>query len=304
MSKLTIIRGVPGCGKSTWAEAQAGNPVIVSRDRIRAALFGTADQDYYKVAKEVLRSREDLVTEIQNSAIAAGLAGGHHVIVDNTSTRWPEVRTLADIGFKTGAEVEVKVFDVPLSVAVERNAARAAAGGRDVPFEAIKRMHDALQSNKHMTLEMPNVPKPYHGTPGKPIAFMVDIDGTLAHMRDYRGPFDWAKVGLDDPDEVVVDIVNNLASDPSVFNVIVMSGRDESCRKETEDWLLGLIHYDELFMRPAGDMRKDSIVKAELFDQYVRDNFDVKFVLDDRNQVVDMWRGMGIKCLQVEDGPF
>jgi hypothetical protein len=69
-------------------------------------------------------------------------------------------------------------------------------------------------------------------------------------------------------------------------------------------WLDNYITYDHLFMRPEKDMRPDNIVKAELFDQYVRDNFDVRFVLDDRDQVVDMWRAMGIKTLQVEPGAF
>lgn len=57
-------------------------------------------------------------------------------------------------------------------------------------------------------------------------------------------------------------------------------------------------------MRPEGDKRKDSIVKAELFDKHIKDNYAVDFVLDDRNQVVKMWRDMGLKCLQVAPGEF
>jgi len=64
------------------------------------------------------------------------------------------------------------------------------------------------------------------------------------------------------------------------------------------------VNFDELFMRPEGDMRPDNIVKAELFDTYVRDNYDVQFVIDDRDQVVDMWRRMGLACLQVAPGDF
>ena len=54
MSKLIILRGVSGCGKSTWAESQMGNPVIVSRDRIRLALWKSNDQDYYQGPKDEL----------------------------------------------------------------------------------------------------------------------------------------------------------------------------------------------------------------------------------------------------------
>lgn len=303
MSKLTIMRGVSGSGKSTWAEAQVG-ALVVSRDRIRAAMFGSADQDYYAVPKEELHRKENLVTEIQDEAIASGLRAGMHVIVDNTNVRPKFMKPIAEIGFKAGAEVEVKVIEVPLKEAIRRNAQRALYGGRNVPEKVIKEQFNALEQTKDYVLPTPHTPEPYHGTPGKPVAFLVDIDGTLAHMRDKRGPFDWKKVGLDDVDEVVADIVNDLWA-MGDYEVIVMSGRDAVCRDETERWLNDNgIPFHHLFMRPEGDMRKDSIVKAELFDENVRDEFDVKFVLDDRNQVVDMWRSMGIKTLQVAEGDF
>lgn len=57
-------------------------------------------------------------------------------------------------------------------------------------------------------------------------------------------------------------------------------------------------------MRKSGDMRKDSIVKREMFDEHIRGRYNVNFVLDDRNQVVELWRSMGLTCLQVADGDF
>ena len=57
-------------------------------------------------------------------------------------------------------------------------------------------------------------------------------------------------------------------------------------------------------MRKTGDFRKDSIVKKELFDENVRGKYNIEFVLDDRNQVVEMWRSIGLVCLQVADGNF
>lgn len=293
MAKLTITRGVSGSGKSTWAEAQAGNPAIVSRDRIRMAVFGT--EDFID---------ENLITKIEHAAIAEALRAGRDVISDNTNIEWKYVKPIAAIGRKAGAEVEVKVFDVPLHVALSRNASRAFIGGRDVPEHVIRKQYDRFQGSKNFTLPEPQAVRPYNGTPGKPKAFLVDIDGTLAHMRDYRGPFDWKKVGLDDVDEVIAEMVWALWSSED-YKVIVMSGRDASCRNETKEWLYKHgIPFHKLFMRPANDMRADNIVKAELFDEHVRDNYDVRFVLDDRNQVVDMWRAMGITCAQVAEGDF
>jgi len=57
-------------------------------------------------------------------------------------------------------------------------------------------------------------------------------------------------------------------------------------------------------MRPTGDNRKDAIVKREIFDREIRDRYRILFVLDDRNQVVDMWRELGLTCLQVAPGDF
>lgn len=302
MAKLTILRGVSGSGKSTWASQQ--NAVVVSRDAIRLAFFGSNDTDYYAVDKDVLSEKENTVTVLQDAAIAGALKSGRDVVVDNTNTEWKFVKAIAKIGYRYGAEVEVKTFDVPLIVAKMRIAGRAKAGGRHVADRIVESQYERLQKTKNLTLpEVPPV-KPYTGTPGKPKAFLVDIDGTLAHMRDYRGPFDWKKVGLDDVDKVISEIVMSLQL-IDYYKVIVMSGRDASCRAETAEWLAKHgINYSKLFMRPEGDMRPDNIIKAELFDTYVRDNYDVQFVLDDRDQVVEMWRRMGLTCLQVAPGDF
>jgi len=61
---------------------------------------------------------------------------------------------------------------------------------------------------------------------------------------------------------------------------------------------------DALLMRAAGDSRRDSIVKREIFDARIRDVWQVKGVLDDRDQVVRMWRALGLTCVQVAPGDF
>lgn len=305
MATLTILRGVSGSGKSTWAAQQ--NAVVVSRDSLRVALFGSDGPDYYEATD--VRDREDTITLFQNAAIESALKAGRDVIVDNTNIEWRYVKEIAKIGHRVGAKVETKVFDVPLQRAINNNIFRHARGGRDVPRRVIERQHSRLQGTKDKVLEPVFVPAPYEGTPGKPKAFLVDIDGTLAHMKD-RSPFDWKRVSEDDVDEVIADIVyrlrfGSLGNEDYDMTCIVMSGRDESCRDETQKWLNEHnIWGDHLFMRPEKDMRPDNIIKSELFDKHVRDNFDVRFVLDDRQQVVDMWRAMGITCLQVAPGDF
>jgi hypothetical protein len=57
-------------------------------------------------------------------------------------------------------------------------------------------------------------------------------------------------------------------------------------------------------MRKADDYRKDSIIKKEIYDNDIFPRYNVLFVYDDRNQVVEMWRGLGVKVFQVELGNF
>src|SRR3982751_5434830 len=118
MPKLTILRGISGSGKSTWARQQRA--VVVSRDAIRDMLFPLHSNDpeaYYQQDKEVLSVCENNVTMVQNSSIAGLLRGGQDVIVDNTNISFQFVKALAKIGHRYGAEVEVKVFDIPLDQA-------------------------------------------------------------------------------------------------------------------------------------------------------------------------------------------
>ena len=61
----------------------------------------------------------------------------------------------------------------------------------------------------------------------------------------------------------------------------------------------------KMFIRNNGDNDKDRYVKLKLYEEQIKPNYDVKLVLDDRNQVVEMWRwGAKLPCLQVADGNF
>jgi hypothetical protein len=162
--------------------------------------------------------------------------------------------------------------------------------------------------------------------PTKVIVF--DIDGTLAnieHRREHvmNGRRNWksfnAKMVDDTPFEDMNWLVNLFATDPAVVMVLA-SGRGEEDREKTQDWIRGFVSnwvspatknppgrvvFEKLYMRPARDNRKDSIIKKEILDQIVAD-YGVKpfMVFDDRNQVVNMWRENGVRCLQVAPGDF
>jgi hypothetical protein len=151
----------------------------------------------------------------------------------------------------------------------------------------------------------PYVP-PEHGLN----AILVDLDGTLCERlpeaQGGRSPYDETRVGEDTCCQAVLDTVLLYAWTGA--RVIFMSGRSEACRDETVRWLNDHLPedltYEALFMRPAGDTRRDWKVKYGLFNANVRERYRVRLVLDDRDQVVRMWRALGLPCFQVAEGNF
>ncbi|WBX78044.1 hypothetical protein PG911_07245 [Tenacibaculum ovolyticum] len=138
---------------------------------------------------------------------------------------------------------------------------------------------------------------------GLPKAIICDLDGTLSLINN-RSPFDGSKCEQDLPNIPIVNLVKiyqNLG-----FKILLLSGRDGQYQSETESWLeKHEIIYDKLWMRKPKDNRKDSIIKEEIFRREMKNKYFIEFVLDDRNQVVDLWRReLKLPCLQVFYGDF
>lgn len=135
---------------------------------------------------------------------------------------------------------------------------------------------------------------------------IVDIDGTVALREgaDPRSPYDWHRVHEDTPNSAVIAVVEALAH--AGHRIVFLSGREDVCRADTLTWLkehIGIPGF-ELYMRKADDRRRDSIVKRELYDAHLAGQ-DILCVIDDRDQVVHMWReDLGLTCLQVAYGDF
>lgn len=272
----------------------------MNRDDLRFNLWGI----YYGLTRE----QEDRVTDVQTAAVRALLERGISVVVDDTHLRLAHAKRWAILARELGATFGVVDVPTPVEVCVERDEARRTAGERAVGAEVIQGMANRYGLRKGRWLPPVDIDEDpvrrYEPNPALPDCWLVDVDGTLAHMRD-RSPFEWHRVGEDDVDARIADLVLRLRRAESGCAIVVLSGRDAVCRIETEDWLEAHgVEYDALFMRGAGDMRKDALVKAEIFWNEVVPRWNVLGVLDDRDQVVAMWRGLGLLCLQVAPGTF
>jgi len=137
--------------------------------------------------------------------------------------------------------------------------------------------------------------------------YIVDIDGTVA-IRGDRSPYDWAKVGIDTPNQPVIDIIETIYHGAAATHLVFLSGRDGVCESETRKWLQENINIPvwgySLLMRKAGNTEPDYIVKERIYRESIEPTYDVLAVFDDRNSVVKMWRSIGLTCLQVAEGDF
>jgi len=285
----------------------------VNRDDLRLMATG----------RPVLPGRlEDAVTVAQHAAVEALLRAGHGVVVDDTNLRLRHARAWAEVAARAGARFAVhELTDVPLEVCLARDAARAAAGERSVGEGVIRDLHarfvahgplppvpapDIPVQDVPARADRPAVDRPMPGTyvpdPALPPAWIVDVDGTLALMAR-RSPYAWHRVGEDAPNPPVVELVRALRGAGNA--VVVVSGRDGVARAATLAWLdRHEIPHDVLLLRARGDTRRDSVVKREIFDRSIRHVWQVRGVLDDRDQVVRMWRDLGLTCAQVAPGDF
>jgi predicted kinase len=293
---LTLTRGLPASGKTTWARAQAG-AVRVNRDDLRRMLHGAATHE---------GRAEVMVTVAQRAQLDALLRAGADVICDDTNLRSRVLRELAEMGLACGARVVLRDFtDVPVEECIARDAARDPASR--VGEAVIRGMYDRYLAGKSLPLPVPSFELPpasvYVPPDGTPSAVLVDIDGTVATM-DGRSPYDMARVAEDVPNAPVVEAVR--AMHAAGHLVVFCSGRSEDARGATTDWLAEHVGvpYAALHMRPMGDQRRDAVVKQEIFEREIRDRYRILCVFDDRAQVVRMWRSLGLPVFQVAEGLF
>lgn len=141
---------------------------------------------------------------------------------------------------------------------------------------------------------------------------ICDIDGTVAESKEraeayLSGKKNWERfyeeAANDKPVDAVVNVVKALMS--KGYPVIYITGRPENYREQTSMWLMkqGLEHVD-LLMRADGDFREDCVVKREHYMRLLSQGVSVLCVFEDRDQVVDMWRGMNVPCFQVRKGDY
>lgn len=127
---------------------------------------------------------------------------------------------------------------------------------------------------------------------------ICDLDGTLCLFDGNPYDRDFSKDIVNEPiRKILTSYLTN-----SYDNLVFLSGRNDKFESVTREWLNKYFLNYELYMRKDKDFRKDVIVKEELYNNHVKNKYNVSFVIDDRLQVCRLWYYLGLFVLNVNQG--
>ena len=299
MLEILLLKGLPCSGKSTFAKklAEQGSRVRVNKDDLRAMLHNSIYSE----------SNEKFVLSVRDFAVEECLKKNLSVVVDDTNFDGQHFKRMCLIAEKFDKDIVVreKYFPIDLTVAHERNEQRVVG---KVPRSVIDRMYKKYvvgKTGKERFVQITNKKEDLTQDKNLPPAIICDLDGTISlFTEEMRSPYDASKCEHDLLNEPVADVINTYFN--KGYKILFVSGREDRYREQTEKFLKK--HFPDLtyslYMRKTGDMRKDTIIKKEIYVDNIWLNCFVKFVLDDRNSVVRNWREMGLSCFQVAEGMF
>lgn len=276
---LTLTMGLPASGKTTWAEQQDPKQVMnICKDNIREENNNSIKE------KDVIAIRDCRTID----AFIKGL----NVIWSDTNFNPIHLEIAKEIAKKYNATVIIKDFShISLSECLKRDSNRAKYVGEKV----IRDMY-----NKYLRPEI----KPVIFNDILPSCIICDIDGTIAKMGK-RSPYDWGKVGIDTPIQKTINIVKGLYNSQHETKLFFFSGRDSICREETIKWIekhVGISSQDiRLMMRPEKDQRPDTEIKLEIYNNEIKDKYNVIAIFDDRLSVCRQWHNLGLPLFRVGD---
>lgn len=304
MSKLILCLGISGSGKTTWAkqwaEESPTNRIRLNYDDIRTML-----------GKYWVPERESLVLSIFNTGLNEAMSNKYDIVIDNMSNLNPkhidEYKFIVESYNESDDddntyELEFKLFDTPVEVCIERDSKRSLPIGEKVIRQQWKRYRDFI-----IQQYIKSMPPKAKQDSKLPHCIIVDMDATLCFnisARPFFGPGAAEGMVNDIPITEVCNLVKHYC-DSSNADFIILTGRDESCRKATMDWLeVNELHPTKLLMRPNGSFLPGPEQKKLIYEREIKDKYYVDFVIDDSSKVVKMWRELGFVCLQPNEGKF
>lgn len=288
MHNLTILVGPPGSGKTTLAEQYT-------------------ERGYHRV------SQDDQGKAGHMERFTSALAYGENIILDRMNFSREQRERYIKPAREAGYGVDIIVLQVPYAICLKRCLERTNHPTVQDEQGARQALHTFFSKyEKPAQDEASDITfAGHHDISNKPQCVIVDLDGTLCNI-DHRLSYvhgirkDWGSffrnIPYDGVNEWCRELVSSLSHN---MEIVLCSGRPDDHRPETEKWLTeNEIDYRVLHMRRRGDFRKDDVVKEIILDFEILPRYEVLMAVDDRKQVVDMWRRRGITCLACAEGEF
>lgn len=250
---------------------------------------------------------EGMITEMIDSSIETLLRRRCNVLLDATHCKAEYLNHYIE-KFKYLADISFKVFEADAKTIAKRCEKRNKEIRKYIPtnvqrrymkeLDELKKTFDfstrPLQDNRVAVIEQ-NV--------SLPKAIICDLDGTLALMN-HRNPFDASSCDEDELNTPVANTLKVFAREG--YEILLVSGREDRFREPTIRFLEkhDIPNY-KLWMRQSKDFRKDSVIKSEIYEAEIKGKYFIEIVLDDRDQVVELWRKeLKLPCFQVNYGSF
>lgn len=174
MTTLTILRGLPGSGKSTWARKHVdSNTVIVSLDGLREMMAG-GRQAWHETMNPQLNR---ILVRQAHTIISDLLAKGVNVISDSQHVNPRFCVNEVQIAVRHKAHVETMTFNTSLDVLLERNQTRPE--NDRVPEEYLRTQYETCHENldhesRWVNIHVRKVDGTYHMNPSGDLA-LVDV---------------------------------------------------------------------------------------------------------------------------------
>ena len=309
LKKLIICRGIQGSGKSTfakqWCHEDPEHRVRFNNDDIRNMLG-----DYW------IPSREEIVVELKKKFLLSSMERGYDIIIDNMNLNpkevqfyenlirdWNNLKNIPTNHTKVNYEIEFKNFFTPVEECIRRDSMRPNPIGEKVIKDTWKRYKGfIIQEEIKNMLEK----TPAHVEGGQ-LAILVDMDATLClntTNRPYYGKGAAEGMLNDIAIEEICTLVRCMKEKCKVFIVTGREGTQEII-DSTKKWLSDHnITVDGMFFRPIGDYSPSAKCKRIIYEKNIKGKFNVLFILEDNNKCVEMWRDLGLVCLQPNEGKF
>ena len=304
--EVIVLMGIQGSGKSTWAKEYIktySNFKRINRDSFRHMLSN------YIYDSE----NEKLVTKVMYSTIEDVITSGFNIILDNMNLNEKDLKATKTfirnvaigrgiVGSEDGIVFTEIFFDVSLADAIARDKQREFSVGEAVIRKTYKKHIFPLKQLNKINVIL----KAQEYDPTLPFCVITDLDGTMALNTGTRSYYDYDESIKKDVVNPIVALMFELVRHSKYSpQMIAVSGREDKCKKFTEEWLLeNNVFINQLIMRKEGDQRADYIVKEEIYNEYIKGKYNVLCVFDDRSRVCKKWVDLGLFLFDVSQDPY